>query len=57
MTEYGPATRRMLPIEIRPGVTVWIYGLPLDLTLAEATKMANIVMAYGNADVTESAKP
>ena len=35
-----------LPILIRPGMVVEIRGLPIDLTKAEATKVANIVLAH-----------
>lgn len=38
----------ILPVRIREGVTVAIYGLPADLTKAEAEKIARIVMAYGD---------
>ena len=35
-----------LPILIRPGMVVEIKGLPIDLTKAEAAKVANIVLAH-----------
>jgi len=34
------------PIEIRPGVKVWIAPLPHDLTRAEAEKIARVVLAH-----------
>lgn len=36
----------VLPIAIRDGVIVEISGLPLDLSQAEATKLANILLAH-----------
>lgn len=36
----------LLPVQIRPDVTVIIGPLPLDLTKAEAQRIANIVLAH-----------
>lgn len=40
----------ILPITIRQGLTVQIAHLPFDLTKAEATKLANIILAHANPD-------
>ncbi len=37
-----------LPIPLRPDLTVLIHGLPFDLTVSEATKIANVVMAMSS---------
>lgn len=36
---------RILPIEIRPGEHVRVFGLPLDLTKREADKIAAVIEA------------
>lgn len=45
-----PVTHRsavqILPIALRPDLTVQIAGLPFDLTTAEAKKIANIILAH-----------
>lgn len=41
-----PLSESILPIQIRAGTTVFIQGLPYDLTEAEATKIANVIKAY-----------
>ncbi len=40
-------TSSVLPIPIRSDLTVYIQGLPFDLTEAEARKISNVVLAYG----------
>jgi hypothetical protein len=40
-------TGAVLPIPIRSDLTVYIQGLPFDLTEAEARKISNVVLAYG----------
>ena len=40
----------ILPIPIREGLTVQIAHLPFDLTKAEATKIANIILAHATPD-------
>lgn len=45
MSDFGPATDRILPIQIRPDLTVHIANLPHDLTRAEAEKIARVVLA------------
>mgnify|MGYP006275309033 CR=1 FL=1 len=43
---YGtPSSTNILPIPIRPDLTVRVQGLPFDLTQAEARRIANVVMA------------
>ena len=37
-----------LPIAIRADLTIQINGIPFDLTKAEATKIANVVLAMGS---------
>ena len=37
----------ILPIPIRQDVTVYVQGIPYDLTAAEATKIANVIRAMG----------
>lgn len=39
-----------LPIPLRPGVVVKIFGLPQDLTVAEAKKVCAVVTAYAVID-------
>lgn len=41
----SPASSTILPIPIRPDLTVHIQGLPFDLTEAEARKISNVVLA------------
>lgn len=41
-----PFSDSILPIQIRAGTTVFIQGLPYDMTEAEATKIANVIKAY-----------
>ena len=36
----------VLPIPLRPDLTVQVAGLPFDLTQAEAKKIANIILAH-----------
>jgi len=38
----------VMPVEIRPGITVLIKGIPWDLTKAEAEKLANVVTALAS---------
>jgi hypothetical protein len=35
----------IIPIPIRPDITVHVQGIPFDLTIAEATKIANVIRA------------
>lgn len=41
----GPMASSIVPIPIRPNLTVHVQGLPFDLTSAEAKKIANVVLA------------
>lgn len=45
--DYGPASDRIMPIQIRPDVIVRILDIPHDLTMAEAQKIAAVVKAMG----------
>jgi hypothetical protein len=40
------APMNILPVGLRPGLTVQIAGLPFDLSKAEAQKLANIILAH-----------
>lgn len=41
----APGATNIMPIQIRPDLTIRIQGLPFDLTQAEAKRIANVVMA------------
>lgn len=41
----APLSSSILPIPIRPDTTVFVQGLPYDLTEAEAGKIANVIRA------------
>jgi len=43
-----PAVDKIMPIPLRQDLTVYIQGLPFDLTEAEARKIANVVLAMAN---------
>ena len=43
----GPMAGSILPIPIRSDLTIYIQGLPFDLTEAEAKKIASVVQAMG----------
>jgi hypothetical protein len=45
-----PQSANILPIRLRADLTIQIAGLPFDLTLAEAKKIANIVIAHAATD-------
>jgi hypothetical protein len=45
---HGPMTDTILPIPIRPNLTVHIQGIPSDLTPAEADKIAAVIMAFAS---------
>ena len=45
MDEFGPMQNTILPIQIRPDVTVLVQGIPHDLTKEEANKLEAVVMA------------
>lgn len=44
----APLSSTILPIPIRPDTTVFIQGLPYDLTEAEAAKIANVIRAMAS---------
>lgn len=44
----APFSNSILPIPIRADATVYIQGLPFDLTEAEASKIANVIRAMAN---------
>lgn len=48
--EAPPASVNIIPIPIRPDLTVKIQGLPFDLTAAEANKIANVIKAMASLD-------
>ena len=48
--EAPPTAMSILPIPIRPDLTVKIQGLPYDLTVHEANKIANVVKAMALQD-------
>ena len=37
-----------IPIPLRPGVLLWVQGVPLDLTAKEADKITAVIAAYAN---------
>lgn len=41
-----PTGANILPVPLRPDLTIQIAGLPFDLTSAEAKKIANIILAH-----------
>jgi hypothetical protein len=47
-SDFGPAGRDILPITIRPELTIFVHGIPHDLTSREAEKIAKIVRSYAN---------
>lgn len=50
MAEPPPAAVNIIPIPIRPDLTIKIQGLPFDLTQAEALKIANVIKAMANSE-------
>ncbi len=48
MSDYGPASDEIMPIQIRPGHIVHIHGMPLDMTKEEADKIVRVVLALAN---------
>lgn len=46
MTAFTPTP--IVPIQIRPDLTVHIQGLPHDLTKKEAEKIAGVVLAFAS---------
>ena len=50
VAEAPPAEVNILPIPIRPDLTIKIQGLPFDLTVSEANKIANVIKAMASGD-------
>ncbi|MFN3351430.1 hypothetical protein [Pseudorhodoplanes sp.] len=48
--EPPPADVNIIPIPLRPNLTIKIQGLPFDLSGAEANKIANVIRALANED-------
>jgi len=48
--EAPPAAVNIIPIPIRPNLTIKIQGLPFDLTVSEANKIANVIKALASED-------
>ncbi len=46
--EAPPAAVNILPIPIRPDLTIKVQGLPFDLTMSEASKIANVIKALAS---------
>jgi hypothetical protein len=44
----SPIGANILPVPLRPDLTIQIAGLPFDLTPAEAKKIANIILAHAS---------
>ena len=40
----------IMPIAVRPDLTVFVQGLPFDLKKSEAQKIANVILAMGAAE-------
>ena len=50
IVEAPPSAVNIIPIPIRPDLTIKIQGLPFDLTTAEANKIANVIKAMASED-------
>jgi hypothetical protein len=48
--EAPPASVSILPIPIRADLTIKVQGLPFDLTVGEANKIANVIKAMAQQD-------
>jgi hypothetical protein len=44
----GPMASSILPIPIRADLTIYVQGLPFDLSQAEAKKIASVIQAMAN---------
>ncbi|WFP78742.1 hypothetical protein [Mesorhizobium sp. WSM4906] len=49
-TSAPPTSVSILPIPIRPDLTIQVQGLPYDLTPAEANKIANVIRAMASVE-------
>lgn len=45
---HTPQNDTSLPIPLRADLTIHVKGIPFDLTKAEATKIANVIIALAN---------
>ena len=52
----GPMADTIIPVILRPDVTVYIQGIPYDLTPQEAKKLINIISALQDPVYIRSAK-
>jgi hypothetical protein len=50
LSEAPPASVNIVPIPIRPDLTIKIQGLPYDLTTQEAAKIANVIKAMATGE-------
>jgi hypothetical protein len=49
----APMDDTILPIPIRVSTTVYVQGLPLDLTADEARKVCTVIMAFAEPEPEE----
>jgi len=50
VVDAPPASVNIIPIPLRPDLTIKIQGLPFDLTPSEANKIANVIRAMAVSD-------
>ena len=43
----------IIPVPIRPDITIKIHGVPFDLTGSEANKIANVILAMASPGAQE----
>ena len=43
--DFGPLSETVIPVQIRENLTVYIQGLPWNLTKQEAAKIAAVVLS------------
>lgn len=46
----APASAGVIPIPVRADLTVHIQGIPFDMSMAEARKIANVILALAPSD-------
>jgi hypothetical protein len=49
-TKSGSVDTLNIPIALRPGCVIQLNGIPVDMTAAEARKIANVVIAMASED-------
>lgn len=49
-SDFGPMAHTVVPIRIRPELTVFIQGMPHDMSEAEAGKIAAVIQAMAQKD-------